>query len=171
MTALAATFGGAYGLGTGLDPLTGDPGPAAHTDRRGGSHEKSPPARGGPAGGVGEPVGGLRVSSGGYALDLRTTRIEAGRTATLRFRVLGRDGRPVTEYRREHGKELHLIVASRDLGTYGTYGTYRHVHPTRAGDGTWSTRLRLPRAGDHRVFADFTPAGAGGDGGAGEHGH
>lgn len=58
----------------------------------------------------------------------------------------------MTSYKREHEKELHLIVASRDLVTY------RHVHPTRAADGTWSIPVELPRAGDYRVFADFTPA-------------
>ncbi|AXK31448.1 hypothetical protein DVA86_01105 [Streptomyces armeniacus] len=147
-TALAAVFGGAYGVGTGLDPLADDPEPAAHSDHRG--EESGAPDGRAPAA-ADEPVGGLRVSSGGYSLDLRTPRVEADRAATLRFRVLDRDGRPLTEYRPDHDKELHLIVASRDLGTY------RHVHPTRAADGTWSTRLTLPRAGDHRVFADFVP--------------
>ncbi|MGW7350095.1 hypothetical protein [Streptomyces sp. NPDC054784] len=168
-TALAAVFGGAYGLGSGLDPLVDDPAPAAHERHPGGDADGADrPADDGHGGhGDGEdgghggrtpdpasdaPVGGLRVSSGGYALDLRTPRVEAGRAATLRFRVLDRDGRPLTEYRRDHDKELHLVVASRDLGTY------RHVHPTRAADGTWSTRLTLPVAGDHRVFADFVPA-------------
>lgn len=32
----------------------------------------------------------------------------------------------------EHTKELHLIVASRDLTVF------RHPHPRRAADGTWS---------------------------------
>jgi hypothetical protein len=36
----------------------------------------------------------------------------------------------VTAYQREHGKELHLIIASRDLTVY------RHLHPARAADGT-----------------------------------
>lgn len=35
--------------------------------------------------------------------------------------------------------------------------TYRHLHPERAPDGTWSTPVDLPRAGGYRVFADFTP--------------
>lgn len=61
-------------------------------------------------------------------------------------------GRPVTAYERAHGKELHLIVASRDLRTY------RHLHPGRSADGTWSTPVDLPAAGGYRVFADFKPA-------------
>lgn len=61
----------------------------------------------------------------------------------------------MTAYQREHDKELHLVLASRDLVTY------RHLHPTRAADGTWSTPVDLPAAGGYRVFADFTPAGEG----------
>ncbi|MFF8397825.1 hypothetical protein [Streptomyces sp. NPDC016172] len=61
--------------------------------------------------------------------------------------------RKVTAYQREHGKELHLILASRDLTVY------RHLHPTRAADGTWSTPVELPKAGSYRVFADFKPQG------------
>lgn len=50
-------------------------------------------------------------------------------------------GRPLTAYDREHVKELHLIVASRDLATF------RHLHRARAADGTWPTSVDLPEAG------------------------
>jgi hypothetical protein len=62
-------------------------------------------------------------------------------------------GRNVTAYQREHGKELHLILASRDLTGY------QHLHPARAADGTWSIPVDLPKAGGHRVLADFKPKG------------
>jgi hypothetical protein len=140
--ALAATFGTAYGVGQGIGPVVDEKAPArhdAHTD------ETTTPAHGSP------PAGGLQISEGGYTLDLRTPRLAAGRTADLRFAIRGDDGRAVTAFRREHDKELHLIVASRDLNTY------RHLHPTRAADGTWSIPVSLPRAGGYRVFADFTP--------------
>lgn len=141
--ALAATFGTAYGIGQGLDPVVADRAPE--------SHASSSPARerGGDA------VGGLRISERGYTLDLRTPRVAAGQPADLRFTVRDTSGRPVTEFRREHDKELHLIVASRDLRTY------RHLHPVRAADGTWSTPVELPHAGGYRVFADFTPEAEG----------
>lgn len=142
--ALAATFGTAYGVGQGIGPVVDDEPPArhdAHTGDGGSEHteHESPPA------------GGLQISENGYTLDLRTPRVVAHRTADLRFVIRGDDGRAVTAFRREHDKELHLIVASRDLNTY------RHVHPTRAADGTWSIPVSLPRAGGYRVFADFTP--------------
>lgn len=148
--ALAATFGTAYGVGEAVDPVVEDPAPAPHE-----SHSEASPAPeegGGHGGHRTEPAGGLEISEGGYTLDLRTRSVTAGRRADLSFVIRDDGGRAVTAYRREHEKELHLIVASRDLGTY------RHLHPTRAADGTWSIPVALPRAGDYRVFADFTPA-------------
>ncbi|MET9778793.1 hypothetical protein ABZ023_31850 [Streptomyces sp. NPDC006367] len=149
--ALAATFGAAYGVGRAVDPVVEDAPPAAHE-----THADEPSAKtGGDDGHAGhrsEPAGGLQISEDGYTLDLATPRVTAGHRAELRFTVRDEDGRAVTAYRREHEKELHLIVASRDLTAY------RHLHPTRAADGTWSTPVDLPRAGGYRVFADFTPA-------------
>ena len=139
--ALAATFGTAYGVGQGIGPVTGEKTPVRHDAHM----EESTQGQESP------PAGGLQIAEGGYRLDLRTTRLAAGRTTDLRFAVLDDDGRAVTAYRREHDKELHLIVASRDLNTF------RHLHPSRAADGTWSIPVSLPRAGDYRVFADFTP--------------
>ncbi|MYR42648.1 hypothetical protein [Streptomyces sp. SID5910] len=148
--ALAATFGTAYGVGKAVDPVVEQAPPAAHDDHAG---EPSADPGGGHGGHEDEPAGGLRISEDGYTLDLATPRVTAGQRTELRFTVRDDDGRAVTAYQREHDKELHLIVASRDLDTY------RHLHPTRAADGTWSTPVDLPRAGGYRVFADFTPAG------------
>ncbi|MEU9049288.1 hypothetical protein AB0D37_02605 [Streptomyces sp. NPDC048384] len=148
--ALTATFGTAYGVGKGVDPVVEDPAPARHE-----SHSEAPsaPEDGGHGGGhETKPAGGLQISEGGYTLDLRTPGVTAGQRSDLSFVIRDDDGRAVTAYRREHEKELHLIVASRDLGTY------RHLHPTRAADGTWSIPVELPRAGGYRVFVDFTPA-------------
>ncbi|MEU5509223.1 hypothetical protein [Streptomyces fungicidicus] len=146
--ALAATFGTAYGVGEGIDPVVADRAPA-HDERHA---PASPGAGDGDAGHDMPPAGGLQISEGGYTLDLRTPRVTAGDRTELSFAVRDDRGRPVTEYRREHDKELHLILASRDLLTY------RHLHPARAADGTWTTPVDLPRAGGYRVFADFTPA-------------
>ncbi|MGW0189078.1 hypothetical protein ACWDV7_25410 [Streptomyces sp. NPDC003362] len=141
--ALAASFAAAYGIGATVSPVSTDDG---------GGHESaahSSPASAAPAG---TTPGGLQISEGGYTLDLETPRVRADTPATLRFVIRDADGRPVTEYRREHEKELHLIVASRDLTAY------RHLHPTRSADGTWTTTATLPDPGGYRVLADFTPA-------------
>ncbi|MFF9690406.1 hypothetical protein [Streptomyces sp. NPDC014623] len=146
-TALAASFGAAYGIGLTAGPEAGTTAPA---ERSGHAETTAPHAAGGR---TGPPAGGLQISEGGYTLDLETPRVQADRRSELRFAIRDRAGRQVTEFQREHGKELHLILASRDLGTY------RHLHPALAADGTWSIPVELPAAGDYRVFADFTPAG------------
>ncbi|CCK32264.1 hypothetical protein BN159_7885 [Streptomyces davaonensis JCM 4913] len=144
---LAATFGTAYGVGKGVGPVDEDPVPARHESH---SEASSDPEGGG--GTEQAAAGGLQISEGGYTLDLKTPTVTARERADLRFVIRDSGGRAVTAFQREHDKELHLIVASRDLVTY------RHLHPTRAADGTWSTPVDLPRAGGYRVFADFTPA-------------
>ncbi|WP_351231373.1 hypothetical protein [Streptomyces sp. NPDC002133] len=149
--ALAVTFGTAYGIGTAADPLTGSPGTSQHdTYQRdeGTSHS---------GGGVHTERAaalpkGLQVSQDGYTLDLKTPRITAGAQTSLRFAIKDDTGKAVTAYTKAHGKNLHLILASRDLNTF------RHLHPTLGSDGIWRTPVNLPAAGDYRVFADFTPA-------------
>ncbi|HEV7628437.1 MAG TPA: hypothetical protein VGO89_18220, partial [Streptomyces sp.] len=143
---LAASFGAAYGVGTGVGPVAPRAGSAPH-----GGHEPGAPSRQQRQGGGDAPAGGLQISEGGYTLDLKTPRVEAGRRTDLRFLVRDSKGQEVTSFKREHEKELHLIVTSRDLSVF------RHLHPVRAADGTWSTPVDLPEAGDYRIFADFTP--------------
>ncbi|MFC8230215.1 hypothetical protein [Streptomyces sp. NPDC057287] len=145
--ALAVSFGAAYGVGLAAGPEDGS---TASPKRSGHAESSTSRAEEGP---TGPPAGGLQVTEGGYTLDLRNPRVKAGQRSDLRFAVRDRAGRQVTDFQREHGKELHLILASRDLATY------RHLHPVRAADGTWSTPVALPAAGDYRVFADFTPGG------------
>ncbi|WP_434591247.1 hypothetical protein [Streptomyces sp. A5-4] len=159
-TALAATFGTAYGVGQGVGPVVAEERPAAeHGEHEGAKPEKGEKRSAEKADAAApETPGGLQVSTGGYALALETPRVKAGDRTELRFSVKDDAGRNVTAYRREHGKELHFIVASRDLTVY------RHLHPTRAADGTWSTPAELPAAGGYRVFADFKPSKQGADG-------
>ncbi|TXL89528.1 hypothetical protein [Streptomyces sp. IB2014 016-6] len=161
--AIVATFGTAYGVGASIDPVVAEKPPAAHDEHAeaGGEEagEKTEDGHGeGHDGGSAEggaasaTAGGLQMSEGGYTLALDTPRVAAGKPATLRFSVKDDGGRSLTSYEREHGKELHFIVASRDLTVY------RHLHPTRAADGTWSVVAEFPAAGGYRAFADFKPA-------------
>ena len=93
------------------------------------------------------------LAQDGYSLQLNARSVPAGQQTSVEFRILGPDGRPVTNYQTSHDKELHLIVVRRDLTGF------QHVHPSRAADGTWSVPVDLPAAGEYRVFADFAPAG------------
>ncbi|MEE1940672.1 hypothetical protein V1L54_14860 [Streptomyces sp. TRM 70361] len=149
--ALAAAFGAAYGVGNAVDPVSAEPAHVAHA----GHQDVAPGHRGEEAGHGETPAGGLQISEGGYTLDLDTSRVKAGEETELSFTIRGEDGRPLTSYRTEHGKQLHLILASRDLAVY------RHLHPKRVAGGAWSVPLDLPAAGDYRVFADFVPAAEG----------
>ncbi|MDT9693200.1 hypothetical protein Q5762_33735 [Streptomyces sp. P9(2023)] len=146
--ALAATFGTAYGVGKGVGPV-GEPAKAGH-----GEHAAAEPGSGsGSDAAANAPAaGGLQVSEGGYTLALET-RTPAQGKSVLKFSVKDAGGKKVTAYTTEHGKELHFIVASRDLTVY------RHLHPVRAADGTWTTPVDLPDAGGYKAFADFKPAG------------
>ncbi|MCX5207040.1 hypothetical protein OG897_37260 [Streptomyces sp. NBC_00237] len=144
--AVAATFGAAYGIGKGVGPLGTDEKPAHASE----PHREPAPDTG--ADEAAAPPGGLQVSEAGYTLALDTPRVSTGERTALRFSIKDAQGRKVTAYEREHEKELHFIVASRDLTVF------RHLHPTRAADGTWSTTADLPAAGGYRAFADFKPA-------------
>ncbi|MFD9412603.1 hypothetical protein ACFWBN_37140 [Streptomyces sp. NPDC059989] len=150
--ALALAFTGAYGIGAVADPLTGNTPTAPHAAHQ----ESNAMNHGDQHTGATPPLpGGLQISQNGYTLDLLTPRLTAGQEAPLRFAIKDEAGKAVTDYAIAHDKDLHLIVASRDLNTF------RHLHPTLGPDGTWSTPVDLPAAGDYRVFADFTPAGQG----------
>ncbi|MGC2997067.1 hypothetical protein ACPF8X_01305 [Streptomyces sp. G35A] len=127
--ALAATFAAAYGVGAATGPLTSDPEPAAHAEH---NRPASPDhSADGHSGHADTMPAGLQISQAGYTLGLKTPRLTAGENNELHFAIRDQEGRQVTTYHREHGKELHLILASQDLVTY------RHLHPTRAADGTW----------------------------------
>ncbi|MFE2016398.1 hypothetical protein [Streptomyces sp. NPDC059491] len=161
--ALAATFGTAYGVGVGVGPVE-EPAKAGHGDHAAAPSE-SPAADGHAGHGEGaapdsaaaELPGGLQVSQDGYTLALETPTPAAGRSV-LKFSIKDAAGRKVTAFTTEHGKELHFIVASRDLTTF------RHLHPVKAADGTWSVAADLPAAGGYKAFADFKPAAAGAKG-------
>lgn len=162
--ALAAVFGVTSLIGGQIGPI-GEPAAAEHTtdhsaeDTEAGSEEGSEDAHGAHGSPKGEAEsaavelpGGLQISEGGYTLAPVRTVMPAGDRAVA-FRIEGPGGVTVTDYDVEHEKELHLVAVRRD------FTGFQHVHPERAADGTWSTRLDLS-GGTWRMFADFTPAPA-----------
>ena len=97
--------------------------------------------------------GGLQVAQDGYRLVLDQPLSPPADDAALTFRIIGPDNQPLRSYTTTHDKDLHLVLARRDLGGYA------HLHPKLGTDGTWSVLTTLP-PGSWRVFADFDPAGA-----------
>ncbi|WP_018155610.1 hypothetical protein [Demetria terragena] len=144
---LALVLAAAFGLGRFVGPL-GEP-QAQAASHHGGEQQSAP----GQDRTTTPAPGGLQVSEHGYTLVLDRP-IRASGEGELSFQILGPDGKPVTDYRRQHDKDLHLIVVRRDLSGF------QHVHPTRDASGRWSVGVRLS-PGTWRVFADFMPSGRG----------
>ena len=141
---LAVVFTAALGLGRTVGPTPAPTATAAHNQ-----HDEPTTAPGNAATAV---PAGLQVAQDGYRLQTISTTLAVGTPQPFRFRILGPDDEPVTDYSRSHDKDLHLIVVRRDLSGF------QHVHPELAGDGTWSIPLAVAAPGQYRVFADFQPA-------------
>lgn len=139
---LAAALGGGAGLGALAGPLQ-----VGADDDHGADHGD---ARVGATRVPGVDVAGLSIAEAGYRLVPEGRLVGAG---PFGFTILGRDGEPVREFEEAHERELHLIVASRDLQQFA------HVHPVRDPSGRWSVELPQLPPGAYRAFAEFRPAG------------
>lgn len=83
-------------------------------------------------------------------------KIEAGKPATWRLQIVEeKSGTPLTDFQVAHDKLLHLVVVSKDLSWFN------HLHPEHRGNGVFEIKTTVPRAGDYRIFADYTPQGSG----------
>jgi hypothetical protein len=140
---LVVVFAGALGVGRLVGP---GPTPAADPEPPNAAVHEA-------ATGV-EVPGGLQVAQDGYRLEPVSAALSTAGPEPLRFRVVGPDGAPVTDYTPTHDKDLHLIVVRRDLAGF------QHVHPRLGADGVWEVPLRAAAGpGQYRLFADFQPAG------------
>ncbi|MBV7706775.1 MULTISPECIES: hypothetical protein [Nocardia] len=130
-----AAFGGGlvvlFGAALGIGALVGDPAE--------------------PAPGHGT---GLQATQEGYTLSEVSAPTEPRTPGTLRFRITGPDGAPVTQYTDLHEQDLHLIAVRSDTTEY------RHVHPVRDDTGTWSIDWTWAQPGTYRIFADSRPTAA-----------
>jgi hypothetical protein len=136
---LLAVLGGGAVVGATIGPDPSEP--AAHGGHVPSSMTSSP------------ALAGVAVSQDGYTLRLETATVAADVPVPLRFIVTGPDGHPLTTYDVAHDKELHLVVVSRDLGTFA------HIHPERDAAGTWTVTGPALAPGSYRVYADFVPTG------------
>ena len=94
---------------------------------------------------------GLQVSTSGYTLSPISAPEAVAEAGTLSFRVLGPSGKPVTEFTKNHEKDLHLIVVRTDTAEF------YHVHPVVDANGHWSIDWAWETAGTYKVLADFVP--------------
>jgi hypothetical protein len=141
--ALGVVFGAAALAGGAVGPLRDETDAAK-------PHAGDMEAHGGEAA---RPVRGLAVSDRGLTLQLARTRFQRDTRSNLALRIVDRRGRTVRDFDVEHTKRMHVIVVRRDMTGF------QHLHPTQAGDGTWSVPVTLRDAGSYRVFADFSAKG------------
>jgi hypothetical protein len=98
--------------------------------------------------------GGVLVSQAGYTIQTDDRLVpNRAEDESFQFQVIGPDGAVVHDFEVRHERELHLIVAARDLGSFA------HLHPSRASDGTWTVGLPPLAPGSYRAVFDFVPAG------------
>ena len=155
---LAVLFGGAALAGAAIGPdataetKRSEAQPQEHSDmntsttkppaEHGGGHEQD--------GAAPDPVRGLAVAENGLRVVVEDPELRRGRGERLAFRIVDERGETVRDFDVEHTKRMHLILARRDLTGF------QHLHPEQAGDGTWTIRVRLDKAGSYRLFADFS---------------
>jgi hypothetical protein len=149
--ALVLALAGLTGLAACTDePVApaGQPAPSATSAGHDHSHE-----------GVSMLVGdGTRGNEVGYRLrDVRLPET-IGQPGEVSFEIERFDGQAVTDYLPDHTKDLHLYVVRDDLAVF------RHLHPTLAGDGTWSGTVTLPEPGVYRVVTEFVARDESGNG-------
>ena len=145
---LAASFAIAAGIGSAVGPIdTGDE-PVHHEpeadDVGHGADEQSPASQ--------RP--GTSLDADGFRLVPDVSAVVARQDGIYSFTIVDEHGRPVTEFDQLHERDLHLVVASRDLDTY------HHLHPQQGGGGRWSVDLPSLPEGSYRVYADAAPTGA-----------
>ncbi|MEV6057680.1 hypothetical protein [Streptomyces sp. NPDC052107] len=106
-----------------------------------------------------EPVSagnGLAAAKDGYKVTSTAATVPAGKAAAYRFAITGPDGKPVTGFAVDQTQRMHFYAIHSDLTGF------QHLHPTMAGDGTWTAPLAALQPGTWRLYASFTPdSGAG----------
>jgi hypothetical protein len=140
---LGVALGGGAAVGNAVGPIDVESGDDMAQHNTGATAEPTPTAA------ADELPGGVLVSQSGYTLEPERTVLDGAAGTPFPFHIAGPEGDAVRDFEVAHERELHLIVVGRDLRTYA------HLHPTRAGDGTWSAELPPLAPGAYRAFADF----------------
>lgn len=96
---------------------------------------------------------GLSDSVDGYTLVTDELPDKAGDGAPVSFQIKGSDGKPLTDYRVNAAKKLHLLVVRDDMQGF------QHLHPELDGE-TWRVKADLAEGGNYRLFTEFVPGGA-----------
>lgn len=88
-------------------------------------------------------------------LQVRTEPAEpaAGKPATLKLMIHGKDGKAVKDFAVVHEMKVHLIIVRDGLDTFA------HLHPELDDAGNIKATYTFPTGGTYRLFADHKPTG------------
>jgi hypothetical protein len=96
------------------------------------------------------PTGdGLSATVSGFTFVPSAKSVAADKPAAFAFQIRGGDGRPVTAFAEDQTKLMHFYLVRSDLTGF------QHVHPTMAGDGTWTAPVAALQPGSYRAYASF----------------
>lgn len=96
------------------------------------------------------PTGdGLSAESAGFRFAPTTTTVPSGPPTSFQFRITDTSGKPVTAFEPDQTKLMHFYLIRSDLTGF------QHIHPTMAGDGTWTAPLAAAEPGSYRAYASF----------------
>ncbi|MDQ1472285.1 MAG: hypothetical protein QOJ99_3765 [Bryobacterales bacterium] len=82
-------------------------------------------------------------------------QLRAGQPAQLVFTVEDFTGKSIRSLQIVHEKPMHLMIVSHDLSEFA------HIHPEPSAGNTFRVPHVFRSGGEYRLFADFTPLGAG----------
>ncbi|MEV5873513.1 hypothetical protein AB0L75_04625 [Streptomyces sp. NPDC052101] len=101
---------------------------------------------------------GLAAARGDYRMASTDSGLPAGKATAYRFTIMGEGGKPVTDFAVDQTKRMHFYAVRSDLTGF------QHLHPTMAGNGTWTAPLAALQPGTWRLYASFTPGSGSGKG-------
>jgi hypothetical protein len=103
------------------------------------------------------PTGdGLTAEASGFRFAPVTSSLPTGQPASLQFRILGGDDKPVTAFEPDQTKLMHFYLIRSDLTGF------QHVHPSLSPDGTWTAPLAPAQPGSYRAYTSFITTDASG---------
>ena len=158
MTLAACSSGSGSGSGSGSAP--------GHSSTMPGMDHSGMPSHSAPGDDMASMPGmgstssgnGLAAAKDGYRMTSTASGLPAGKATGYRFTITGPDGKPVTGFAVDQTKRMHFYAVRSDLTGF------QHLHPTMAGNGTWTAPLAALQPGAWRLYASFTPDSGSGKG-------
>jgi hypothetical protein len=105
--------------------------------------------------GMAKPADSSQAGNVQAQFKLSTDKPQPNQGITITINVQDKNGKPIDKFDVVHEKQMHLIIASKDLSFFN------HIHPENKGNGQFTVTTQFPAAGDYKVIADISPTGIG----------